>query len=63
MALSLSSITLLLIESCIDLYLDKEVTFTWSLYAIIPIMTVCLILFIISLNRNLVEEIKQRIFI
>lgn len=61
--LSFSSIAMLVIESGIDLYRFKEINCTWSLYAALPITIICLLLFIVSFNRKLIEEIKQRIFI
>lgn len=57
-----SSVALLAIETGIDLYNDN-LHLTWSLYAALPITIISIILFIISFNRKLLEEIKQRIFI
>lgn len=58
-----SSITLLAIESAIDLYLHGMISFSWSLYSSIPLIVISLIILIISFNKKLIEEIKQRIFI
>ena len=57
-----SSVALMAIESGIDLY-NNNLNLTWSLYAALPIVIISIILFIISFNRKLIEEIKQRIFI
>ena len=58
-----SSIALIGIESGIDLYRYNELHYTWYLYAALPITIVSLLLFILSFNRKIIEEIKQRIFI
>lgn len=58
-----SSIALIGIESGIDLYKYETLHYTWSLYASLPITIVSILLFILSFNRKLIEEIKQRIFI
>lgn len=57
-----SSLALIAVESGIDLY-NNKLHLTWSLYAALPITIISIILFIISFNRKLIEEIKQRIFI
>lgn len=57
-----SSVALMAIESGIDLY-NNSLHLTWSLYAALPITIISIILFIISFNKKLIEEIKQRIFI
>lgn len=57
-----SSVALMAIESGIDLF-NNNLNLTWSLYAALPIVIISIILFIISFNRKLIEEIKQRIFI
>ena len=41
----------------------EKIIINWSIYAILPITIIGLILFIISYNRKLMDEIKQRIFI
>lgn len=58
-----SSLALIGIESGIDLYRNNIVHYTWSLYASLPIIIISILLFILSFNRKLIEEIKQRIFI
>lgn len=58
-----SSIALIGIESGIDLYSSNEINLTWSLYASLPIVIISILLFILSFNRRILEEIKQRIFI
>lgn len=62
-AFSFISVILLIIESCIDMYKYEKITINWSIYAILPIIIIGTILFLISYNRKLIEEIKQRIFI
>ena len=57
------SIILLIIEACIDMFKYEKVVINWSIYAILPITIIGLILYIISFNRKLINEIKQRIFI
>lgn len=61
--LMFSSITLIIIEVLIDLYLRKEVLLTWSIYAMLPISIISTLILILSFNRKLLDEIKQRIFI
>jgi len=58
-----SSIALIGIESGIDLYTNNQIHYTWSLYASLPIVIISILLFIVSFNRKIIEEIKQRIFI
>ena len=57
-----SSIALITIETGIDLY-NNNLQLKWSLYAALPITIISILLFLISFNRKLIEEIKQRIFI
>lgn len=56
-------ITLIIIESGIDLYCDDVIKLTWSLYASLPIAIISLLLFIISFNKKILDQIKRRIFI
>ena len=62
LCLIFSSLALIAIEGGIDLY-NNNLHLTWSLYAALPITIISIILFIISFNKKLIEEIKQRIFI
>lgn len=57
------SVILLTIEMCVDMFKYEKITINWSIYAVLPITIIGLILFIISYNRKLMDEIKQRIFI
>ena len=59
----LSSVSLIGIECGIDLFCDEFISLTWSIYASIPIIVIGLLLFILSFNHKIVDEIKQRIFI
>ena len=63
MCLIFSAVALIGIESGIDLFKNNTIHYTWSLYAALGITIVSFLLFIISFNRKLLEEIKQRIFI
>ena len=57
------SILLLTIEACIDLFKYERIVFNWSIYAVLPITIISTIIFLISYNKKLIDEIKQRIFI
>ena len=57
------SILLLIIEACIDLFKYEKIIFNWSIYAVLPITIISTIIFLISYNKKLIDEIKQRIFI
>lgn len=57
------SIILVVTEILVDLYKYQMVSLKWSLYASLPILIVSLIIFVISFNRRLIEEVKKRIFI
>jgi len=50
-------------EILIDLFSDKVISLKWSLYASLPILIVALVIFVISFNRKLINEIKKRIFL
>ena len=58
-----ASISLIAIESAIDLYLFNQIRFNWAIFASAPLIVISIILLLISFNKRLVEEIKQRIFI
>lgn len=62
-AFTFISVILLTIEACIDMFKYDKITFNWSIYAVLPITIIGLILFAISYNKKLIDEIKQRIFI
>ena len=61
--LMFSSIALIVIEMLIDLYLRNQIYLTWSIYAMFPITIISILILILSFNKKLLEEIKQRIFI
>lgn len=63
LAFSSISVILLVIESCIDLFIKEKIFLTWSIYASLPIIIISILTFIISYNKRLLDEIKQRIFI
>lgn len=62
-AFTFISVILLIIEACIDMFKYEKIVFNWSIYGVLPITIIGLTLFIISYNRKLIDEIKQRIFI
>ncbi len=62
-AFSFISVILLTIEMCVDMFKYEKIIINWSIYAVLPITIIGLILFIISYNKKLMDEIKQRIFI
>ncbi len=57
------AIALLIIECLIDLYLHNFIRLSWSQYAALPIILIGILLFFVSFNDKLIDEIKQRIFI
>ena len=59
----ITAITLFVIESGIDLYKYEKITLNWSIYAMIPLIILSILSLLISFNRKLVDEIKQRVFI
>ena len=61
--LFLISIILIVTEILSDLYKYQVINLKWILYASLPILIVSLMIFIISFNRRLIDEIKKRIFI
>jgi len=63
LCLVVSSIAIIGIESSIDLFKYEIIHLTWSLYTILPILIISLLLYIISFNKKLLDEIKQRVFI
>lgn len=60
--LMFGSLALIGIETSIDLYKDNFVFYNWSIYAVLPITIISILIFMLSYNRKLIEEIKQRIF-
>ena len=58
-----SSVALIVIESGIDLFKTEKILLTWSIYASEPIIIISILMYIISFNKKLLDEIKQRIFI
>lgn len=61
--LMFSALALGVIEGGIDLYNNGVMYFTWSIYASIPILIISTLIFIVSYNKKLTDEIKQRMFI
>ena len=57
------SVILIVTEILIDLYKYQVINLKWSLYASLPILIVSLIIFGISFNKRLIDEIKKRVFI
>lgn len=58
-----TALTLIIIESGIDLYCDNVIKLTWSLYADLPILIISVIAFVLSFNKKMLDQIKRRIFI
>lgn len=58
-----SSIALIIIETLVDLYLKNQISLSWSIYAMLPISIISVLIFILSFNKKLLDEIEQRIFI
>jgi len=58
-----SCVALIVIEGGIDLFNNDIIKLKWSLYASLPIIIISIIMFIISFNKKLLDEIKQRIFV
>lgn len=57
------ALALIGIESGIDLYKYDVLNYSWSLYASLPIVIVSILIFCLSYNQKIIDEIKQRIFI
>ncbi len=60
---SFISLILIVIEGGIDLFKYNVINFNWSVYAVVPIIIISVIIYIISYNNKLLDEIKQRLFI
>lgn len=56
-------LTVILVEASIDLFRFNIINYTWSLYAAFPITIISIFIFILSYNKKIVDEIKQRMFI
>lgn len=63
LCLIVSSIAILGIECSIDLFKYEKINLTWSIYADLPIIIISILLYLISFNKKLLDEIKQRVFI
>lgn len=61
--IAFSATALIVIESCIDLFKYETINLKWSIYASEPILIISILIFILSYNKKLLDEIKQRIFI
>lgn len=57
------SLILIVIEGGVDLFKNNIINFNWSPYAVVPIIIISVIIYIISYNNKLLDEIKQRLFI
>ena len=60
--LLLISLMLVVTEVLIDIYRNKNISLDLSIYASIPLLVFSIIVFIISFNKNLIEEIKKKNF-
>lgn len=57
-----SSIALLGIEISIDLYKYNSIYLNWSIYAVLPIGIISILILIISFNKKILDEVRQRMF-
>lgn len=57
------ALTIIAVEACIDLFRFNFINYNWSFYAAIPITIISTLTFIISYNKKIVDEIRQRMFI
>ncbi len=57
------ALSIIAIEILIDLYSFKEIDLYWSIFVTLPIILISALFIIISCNKKLLNEIKQRIFV
>lgn len=61
--LFITSVSVMLIDIAINLFVTNSFSITWSLKAFIPIISVGLILFILSFNKRIVDALLQKLFV
>lgn len=62
LGLLFGGLTVIAVEACIDLFRDNLINYTWSFYAALPITIISTIIFILSYNKRIVDEMRQRLF-
>ena len=62
LGLLFSGLTVIAVEACIDLFSFNFINYTWSFYAALPITIISSFTFIVSYNKRIVDEIRQRMF-
>lgn len=62
LGLLFSGLTVIAVEACIDLFKYNFINYNWSFYAALPITIISTLTFILSYNKRIVDEIRQRIF-
>lgn len=62
LGLLFSGLTVIAVEACIDLFRFNFINYNWSFYAALPITIISTITFILSYNKRIVDEIRQRMF-
>ena len=63
LGLLFSGLTVIAVEACIDLFRFNFIKYNWSIYAALPITILSILLFILSYNKKIVDEIRRRMFI
>lgn len=61
-ALLFCGLTIIAVEACIDLFRFNFINYNWSFYAALPITIISSLTFILSYNKRIVDEIRQRMF-
>lgn len=62
LGLLFSGLTVIAVEACIDLFRFNFINYNWSFYAALPITIISTIIFILSYNKRIVDEMRQRMF-
>ena len=62
LGLLFSGLTVIAVEACIDLFKYNSINYNWSFYAALPITIISTIIFILSYNKRIVDEMRQRMF-
>lgn len=57
------SLSLIVIEILTDLYISNSIELIWSLYAVLPLGILGVVFFLLSFNKKVIEELRQRMFI
>ena len=62
LGLLFSGLTVIAVEACIDLFKHNYINYNWSFYAALPITIISTLTFILSYNKKIVDEMRQRMF-